>query len=223
MSNFVLRLFEDRLEAGARLARALAARNRVIYVIAGAIEVAANSSHPFFLGSNEAWFGAEITMLTAGDEGAHLLRWELVKTPFQDNSLANGEGVRSAGKLGALLELDPQANYLMRCDRVDFPLGGVAYLHTHWGGGIRCLISGEIRIDTGGLSLFYSPLGPWFEKGPEPVFATASDKELTSFVRMMILPATLKGKSSITYVNPEDEDKPKTQQYTLFVDELIEL
>ena len=39
----------------------------------------------------------------------------------------------------------------------------------------------------------------------------------------MILPAALKGKSSIRYVNPEDLDKPKSQQYTVFVDEFIEI
>lgn len=222
MSNFVLRLLEDRLEAGARLAAPLPARNRAIYVINGAVEVTGNSQ-PVLLGPNEAWFGAESAMVTAGDEAAHLLRWELVKTPFQDNSLALGEGVHSLGKLGALMALDPQHSYLIRCDRVDFPLGGVAYLHTHQGGGIRCLTRGEIRIDTGGLSLFYSTLGAWFEKGPEPVFAAASDQELTSFIRVMILPAALKGKSSLSYINPEDKDKRKTQQYQVFVDELIEL
>jgi len=39
----------------------------------------------------------------------------------------------------------------------------------------------------------------------------------------MILPRTLKGKSSITYVKSEDLDKPKTQKYQVFVDEPIEL
>jgi hypothetical protein len=39
----------------------------------------------------------------------------------------------------------------------------------------------------------------------------------------MILPRSIRGKSSITYVNPEDQDKPKTQKYQVFVDEPIEL
>lgn len=222
MSNFFLRLFEDCLDARARLAAPLTARKRVIYVINGVVEVT-NNSHSVALSANEAWFETEPLLISAGPEGAHLLRWELVNLPFEANSLAEGEGVYSIGKLGALVELNPQANYLIRCDRVDFPLGGVAYLHTHQGSGIRCVLSGEIRIDSNGLSLFYSVLGPWFEKGPEPVLATASDKELTSFVRVMILPAGLKGKSSISYVNYQDKDKPKMQQYTIFVDELIEL
>ena len=38
----------------------------------------------------------------------------------------------------------------------------------------------------------------------------------------MILPADLRGKSSIQYVNPEDLEKPKSQRYTGYVDEPIE-
>jgi len=40
---------------------------------------------------------------------------------------------------------------------------------------------------------------------------------------VMILPRTLRGKSSITYVKPDDQDKPKTQKYQVFVDEPIDL
>ncbi len=39
----------------------------------------------------------------------------------------------------------------------------------------------------------------------------------------MILPAALLGKSSIRYVLPEDQDKPKRQTYQLFIDEPIKL
>jgi hypothetical protein len=63
----------------------------------------------------------------------------------------------------------------------------------------------------------------WFERGPEPVYAAASTAEPTSFVRVMILPVALVGKSSIRYVDPADQDKPKTQTYTVFVDQPIDL
>ena len=45
--------------------------------------------------------------------------------------------------LSAEVELDPSTEWLMRCDRVDFPPGGVAYRHTHPGPGIRCLLFGR--------------------------------------------------------------------------------
>ena len=44
----------------------------------------------------------------------------------------------------------------------------------------------------------------------------------TSFARVMVLPAELRGRSSIRYVLPEDADKPKRQTYQLFVDDLID-
>jgi hypothetical protein len=40
---------------------------------------------------------------------------------------------------------------------------------------------------------------------------------------VMILPEALVGKSSIRYVNPEDQARPKTQTYTIFVDQPIDL
>ena len=54
--------------------------------------------------------------------------------------------------LSAPVELDGDPR-LIRCDRVDFPPGGVAYLHTHQGPGVRVLLHGTIRIDTAGRSI----------------------------------------------------------------------
>src|SRR5215475_10648072 len=63
---------------------------------------------------------------------------------------------------------------LLRGDSVAFPPGGCAYLHRHQGPGIRCLLDGGIRIDTGGRSTSYGPGGAWYESGPVPVFAQAA-------------------------------------------------
>jgi hypothetical protein len=151
-----------------------------------------------------------------------------------DEARFSAEPVTLEGPLHALLfELAPEADddaklsapvaldgeQLIRCDRVDFPPGGVAYTHTHQGPGIRVLLHGDIRIDTGGESHPYGPLEAWFESGPVPVFAAASETEPTAFVRCMVLPAALQGKSSIRYVHAEDADKPKPQRYRVFVDE----
>jgi quercetin dioxygenase-like cupin family protein len=124
--------------------------------------------------------------------------------------------------LSAAVELPSDGEALIRCDRVDFPPGGVAYLHTHQGPGIRVLLHGSIRIDTAGKSHSYGPLEAWFEPGPEPVFAAASETEPTAFVRCMVLPRRLHGQSSIRYVRGEDAAKPKPQKYTVFVDEPLE-
>jgi len=49
------------------------------------------------------------------------------------------------------------------------------------------------------------------------VFAQAADRA-TRFIRVMILPRALLGKSSIAYVNEEDKARPKSQQYKIYVD-----
>src|SRR5204863_440262 len=88
------------------------------------------------------------------------------------------------------------------------------YLHRHQGPGIRCLLEGGIRIDTGGRSTSYGPGGAWYESGPEPVFAQAAPDRPSRFIRVMVLPRALLGKSSIQYVNEEDKNKPRTLKTT---------
>ena len=112
----------------------------------------------------------------------------------------------------------PQAASLLRCDRVDFPPGGVAYLHTHPGPGLRVLLTGRIRIDTQGTSHEYGPFESWYETGPDPVFAAASETEPTAFVRVLVLPVEWEGKRTITYVDPADADKPKTQSARIYLE-----
>lgn len=123
--------------------------------------------------------------------------------------------------LSAPVDLDPSKQWLMRCDRVDFPPGGVAFEHTHPGPGIRVLLHGTIRIDSGGASREYGPLDPWFESGPEPVFAQASASAETAFVRVLLLPAEWAGRRTIRYVDAADADKPKTQRATVFLEQPI--
>jgi hypothetical protein len=195
-----LALYEDLLGPGESLD--LPAGNRVVYVASGAASG---------LGPNEAWFGDEAVKIEAGDEGATLLRWELT------------EWAPDGAKLDAHVDLDPWAEYLIRCDRVDFPPGGVAYLHTHQGPGIRCLLKGELTVETEGEAATHGPFGAWFEAGPHPVLATASETQETAFVRCMVLPRELEGRSSIRYVRDEDADKPKPQRYTVFLDAPIAL
>ena len=125
--------------------------------------------------------------------------------------------------LAAEVELDPDVEWLMRLDRVDFPPGGVAYRHTHPGPGIRCLLFGSIRVESGGETHEYGPFEPWFESGPEPVFAAASETEPSAFVRAMLLPREWAGRRTIRYANPEDEEKPKLQRATVFLEQPIAL
>ena len=157
------------------------------------------------LARGEAHFGA-------AQVESHALRWELA-----------GAEPEPGSRLAAEVELDRGREWVVRCDRIDFPPGGVAYTHTHPGPGIRCLLFGSILIESGGSTHAYGPLEPWFESGPEPVFAEASETEATAFVRVMLLPREWEGRRTIRYVDPADEDKPKLQRPTVFFDRLLGL
>jgi quercetin dioxygenase-like cupin family protein len=199
----------------------LPAGNRVIYVVEGDVTITTRNGKTEAT-ANMAWHGAESCAATAGVRGARLWRWELVRLPLH-HGLLDGETVVSTEKLVHNVMLDPQSQYLMRCDRVDFPPGGIAYTHTHQGPGIRCLLFGAFTVQVHGKQTDFHPGEAWFEIGPDPVYAVASPGEPAAFVRAMVLPLPLKGKSSIRYVKAEDQDKPKAQKYTMFVDEAIDI
>ncbi|MGV3635135.1 MAG: hypothetical protein ACO1NY_12370 [Pseudorhodoplanes sp.] len=207
--NPILRLVEDVFSGGAAIT--LAAEPRMIFVLHGTIAVAGKS----FI-DGEAWSGEGAAEVVAGPGGAMCWRYELSASVRDDGAIANG--VASRTKLAAPLEYLPAGGLLLRGDSVAFPPGGVAYLHRHQGPGIRCLIEGGIRIDTHGRSTSYGPGGAWFESGPEPVFAQAALDRPSRFIRAMILPQSLLGKSSIQYVNDEDKAKPKSQSYKVYAD-----
>jgi hypothetical protein len=205
----VLRLYDDVLSNGS--GATLTARPRMIFVVHGSIAVAGRT-----LQDGEAWSGEGAETLKAGSTGAALWRWDLVADGASDGA-AIGKGVASREKLSAELATIPKGPLLLRGDSVAFPPGGCAYLHRHQGPGIRCLLEGGIRIDTHGRSTSYGPGGAWYETGPDAVFAQAADRP-TRFIRVMILPVSYAGKSSVEYLNEEDKAKPKSQQYKIFAD-----
>jgi hypothetical protein len=209
----VLRLCEDILSNDAALA--LPAAPRLIFVVHGAVTIADRT-----LGDGETWHGEGAVMIAAGNAGATCWRFELVAPRVAVEDAA--AGVISREKLSARLETLPQGDLLLRGDSVGFPPGGCAYLHRHQGPGIRCLVEGGIRIDTHGRSTSYGPGGAWYETGPDAVFAQAAADRPSRFIRAMILPRALIGKSSIQYVNEDDKTKPRVQQYKIFADAPIE-
>jgi hypothetical protein len=202
-----LRLTEDILSNAN--AASLPAAPRMIFVAHGSVTIADRT-----LKADEAFSGEGAVTLKAGNEGATLWRWELATGP----GAAPAHGMVTREKLVAALETLPKGELLLRGDSVAFPPGGCAFLHRHQGPGTRCVFEGAIRIDTHGKSTSYGPGGAWYETGPDPVFAQAAADRPTRFIRVMILPRGLIGKSSIEYLNEEDKAKPKSQSYKLYAD-----
>jgi hypothetical protein len=208
-----LRLYEDTLSGGGEVQ--LPALPRVIFVVHGALTIGDRG-----FGDGEAWHGEGTAIVRADKTGATCWRWELAGGAGAGT--AGGHGVRSREKLASPVTL-PAGELLLRRDSVAFPLGGFAYLHTHQGPGIRCLIECGIRIDTHGHSTSYGPGSAWFESGSEPVFAQTTADRPSRFIRVMIIPRAFMGKSTLRLVNKEDEGKPRAQQYKVYFDAPLNL
>jgi hypothetical protein len=210
---YSLRLIEDTLAPGARYRPALASAAGVLYLAAGDLHIEGGAAAgPLAAG------GAQIAAneVVAGASGARVLRFELVRQP---PPLAGGRVL-----LEHPMALDPGASWLLRCDRVDFERGGIALPHRHRGGGIRCLLHGRLDVTVGGgTARAMRPWDAWFESGREPVLAVSAKDEETAFVRVSLLPADVRGKSSMMYVDPSDAARSKPRTYTVYVDEPIAL
>jgi hypothetical protein len=127
-----LSLYEDLLGPGEALH--LPAGSRIVYVASG--ELAG-------LHAGTGAFGSDEAEVAAGTDGATVLRWELTEWSVDD------------AKLSAHLELDPWADYALRCERA----GGVEPLRRAPGPGIGCVLRGELLVD-GDL---ITPFGAWVE------------------------------------------------------------
>jgi hypothetical protein len=209
---YSLRLIEDTLAPGARYKPALGSAAGVLYLAAGDIHVEGDGGEAAPLESGRARFAAKPGAAVAGPSGARLLRFELVRQPPPP---AGGRVL-----LEHPMALDPHGSWLLRCDRVDFDRGGIALPHRHRGGGIRCLLRGRLDVTVGeGMARAMRPWDAWFESGREPVLAVSAKDEDTSFIRVSVLPADIRGQSSMMYVDPADAGRSKPRTYTVYVDE----
>jgi hypothetical protein len=141
-----LSLYEDLLGPGEELR--LPAGGRIVYVASG--ELAG-------LHAGSAAFGSEEAVVAAGADGATVLRWELTEWSVDD------------AKLSAPVELDPWADYVMRCER--------GTIERAAGPGIGCVLRGEL-LANGEL---VSPFGAWVEP--------AELEGAGSVVRVVLVPA----------------------------------
>lgn len=195
--------------------------NRVLYVLGGEITVA-SGGRELRLAADSAWHGSAGCELRAASPEAAVLCYELAggSTGVAARDAEDGVEREVVGEYP--IDLSPGAEYLMRCDRVYFAPGGVALPHRHGGGGIRYLIEGELAVRVGeGPARTMKPGDAWFESGVEPVYAEAALRP-TSFVRVSILPRSIRGISSIMYVDPADAERGKPRRYRVYLDEPID-
>jgi quercetin dioxygenase-like cupin family protein len=128
---------------------------------------------------------------------------------------------KAGSALAVEVDLEAGSGLLVRCDRIDFPPGGVAYRHDHPGPGIRRLLFGELTIQSEDETHTYGTGDAWFEGAGYPVLATGSESEPTAFVRVLLLPPEWAGRRTIRYLDPADEERPKLQRATVLLEEPV--
>lgn len=218
-SKFWLRIYHDHFTEEAEVR--LPPERRVIYCVAGNAAVSSPDKSAA-LKSDDAWFSTQQVTVQGKVEGACLWRWELAALDAPRGEIES-KAIKSRLAGDYEIELDTSIKRLMRLDRVSFPHGGEALTHTHAAPGVRCLLNGNLLLESLGHRYRVWPADPWVEHGPDTVYAKASEHELSSFVRVMIVPEEYRGRSTITYVRAEDQEKPKSQSYKRYLEEPVVL
>ena len=197
--------------------------SRVVFILEGTAIIREGSNTQSILKQNSAIYSKNPLEIAFDGIKNVILIWELLHESYVHSDHLSETYSEVTKKLESEIDLDSEGVYLIRCDRVDFPLGGIAYTHTHKGPGIRYLVSGSLDVTVNGETSHILPNQAWFETGPQHVYASSSEIIASSFVRVMILPISIKGLKSIEYVLEEDDDKPKLQQYKMFIDSDLDI
>jgi hypothetical protein len=143
------------------------------------------------LQADQAVYCKDVTSITAGEKGAVIWRWELVRTD-EPNNLAWGEGVTSRLRMSRrirMFELVPTSKWLFRLDCI-YNNRGSTGLHSHPGSGIRCMLKGHLRVESDkGESSDNRLTGDcWYEEGSYPLISTSAPVESDDLLRGMVLP-----------------------------------
>ena len=205
-----LRLVEDFMTDRGVLT--LPALPRMLFVVRGSITAGRRTAR-----MGETLYSEDAITAHAEETGATLWRWELSDprqpaAKMQQSKRLLARQARADARRPSPRAICSGAATAWRSRRAVAPIC-IAIK----GPGIRCVIEGSLRVDTNGQSHTYGVGDAWFESGTR-AGVRAGRRTPTRFIRVMILPRALIGKSSIQYVNEEDKDKPKSQQYRVFVD-----
>ncbi len=183
---YTLRLYHDTFNPGAEAVPSLEAQHSNVYVFAGSASVNGSTME-----RDTAAYARDTLHIKAGPLGAKVWRWELVRAS-EANNLATGEGVASRLKMSRhirMFELVPTSKWLFRLDSIIENQGSTG-LHSHPGSGIRCMIEGQIRIesDKGECADNNLPGDAWYEEGSYPLVSTTDPGNKATFLRGMVLP-----------------------------------
>ena len=183
---YTLRLYHDRFTPNAKTLQDLEAQHSIAYVFEGSATVNGQA-----VAADTAVYSQDTATIEAGPDGAWIWRWELVRTA-DSNNLALGEGIDSHLRMSRrvrMFELVPTSKWLFRLDCIIDNEGSTG-LHSHPGSGIRCMLHGQLRVesDKGECSDNNNPGDCWYEEGSYPLISTTDEGNKATFLRGMVLP-----------------------------------
>ncbi len=120
-------------------------------------------------------------------------------------------------ELSAPISLDPREKHILRADAVSSPSGAQTPRHRHAGPGIRWLTQGVLLAELNGVKSRIEQGKAWFESGVEWVVGTNINSGENTFIRIMVLPASLSGgQTSFIASSAEEAAKPRAVLYHPF-------
>jgi len=184
--SYLLKLFQDELAPHAEVSPGLDAQHFIIYVWNGSADINNKT-----IETDSAVYAEDFASIKAGPNGAILWRWELVPETDQIH-LLKGKGVDSIlrkSRKVKMFELVPTSKWLFRLDCIIDNEGSTG-LHSHPGSGIRCMLNGQLRVesDKGESSDNRNPGDCWYEEGAYPLISTSDPGNKATFLRGMVLP-----------------------------------
>lgn len=183
---YSLRLYHDRLSANANAIPDLQAQHSILYIYHGSATINGKSVE-----KDNAIYCQDVAILAAGPNGALVWRWELVRTS-EPNHYTLGQGIESHLRMSRrirMFKLVPTSKWLFRLDCIINNEGSTG-LHSHPGSGIRCMLEGQLRVesDKGECSDNNNPGDAWYEEGSYPLISTSDPGNKATFLRGMVLP-----------------------------------
>ena len=183
---FSLKLYHDVLTANTRTFPDLQAQHSIIYIYEGSAVINGKT-----VKKDNTIYCQDVAAIEAGQNGAQVWRWELVRTA-EPNNYAKGPGIETHLRMSRrirMFKLVPTSKWLFRLDCIVNNEGSTG-LHSHPGSGIRCMLEGQLRVESekGECSENTDTGDVWYEEGSYPLISTSDPGNRATFLRGMVLP-----------------------------------
>ena len=206
-----LSLFEHHLEAGAPLLWPAAVR--ALFIRAGSLKLTQPDGTVHTL-DRLACLLTESALTLEGT--AEVWTFELSRQTLTALSVEQ----RLHCVMSCNVGLEDERTVVFRLDRVEFSPGFETPKHGHKGPGIRRLYAGRLVADIGDEVRRVDPGDAWFETGHDPVIGRNLVPH-SGFVRAMVLPADLHGKTTFIPWDETEAAKPRGTLRTEYFDRIV--